>query len=241
MGGEYIEGNVILVNVTECDMDTANHAMWHYANWRLHGKMEDKIAWKGLAGYYNKEEIVKAICVLNGIRSGNINKETGHIVNLGYIYGTIAMSPGGWLYENRVEYARKAGKASYPLGLGLITPEERAEIARRTWREGKGLASMTKDQKREAGKKGGKRGGQTTKERKVGVCGIPPEEHSKRMSETNRQKWVCPECDFTGSAKIVNKHLIGIHNLPTSLKYKKDINLENPLKTSTETLDSTIR
>jgi hypothetical protein len=57
-GGEYVEGNVIEVEVVECNQQTASHAMWHYAEWRLHGKVEDKIAWKGLAGHLNKEEII---------------------------------------------------------------------------------------------------------------------------------------------------------------------------------------
>jgi hypothetical protein len=58
MGGEYVEGNTIEVEVTQCDGHTANHIMWHYANWGLWGKREDKVAWKGLAGYLGKEEII---------------------------------------------------------------------------------------------------------------------------------------------------------------------------------------
>ena len=224
MGGQYVDGNVVTVEVIKCDRETSSHAMWHYANWMLHGKEEDKIAWKALAGFYNKEKIIEEINILNGKRSGEINKQSGHIVSLGQIYGAIAMSPGGWLYENRVEYARKAGLTSYPKGLGLMTYEERVEIARRNWEEGKGLATMTKEQRREAGMKGGKIGGQTTKERGVGVCGIPPEEHSNRMSETNRQKWVCPECGYTGSAKSVNRHMLECHKLPKTSKYKEEPN-----------------
>ena len=59
VGGGYVEGNVISVEVTNCDKHTANHAMWHYANWVLWGREEDHMAWRGLAGYYNKEEIIE--------------------------------------------------------------------------------------------------------------------------------------------------------------------------------------
>lgn len=58
-GGEYTEENTILVEVIQCDLNRASHAMWHYANWRLWGREEDRLAWKGLAGFLNKEEIIE--------------------------------------------------------------------------------------------------------------------------------------------------------------------------------------
>lgn len=64
LGGDYQEGNVLEVNVTKCDKNTANHAMWHYANWLLWGNREDFIAWKGLAGFYSKEEIINEVMEL---------------------------------------------------------------------------------------------------------------------------------------------------------------------------------
>lgn len=220
MGGEYTEGNVIPVEVTQCNKNTANHVMWHYANWCLWGEIEDRLAWKGLAGFLNKEEIIEEINYLNGKRSGDKNKKSGHISRLGKEYGKLAMSPGGWLYENRVEYARKGGLSSYPLGLGLISKEERLKIARKTYEEGKGLAAMTPQEKSEASAKGGLAGGKTNKDRKTGVCGIPPEEHSKRMSETNRQKWECPKCGMIGNARQINAHMAAEHNLPKEAKTK---------------------
>ena len=65
MGGEYTEGNVISVEVTACNQSTANHVMWHYANWALWGKTEDFLAWKGLSGFYGKEEIIQEINRMN--------------------------------------------------------------------------------------------------------------------------------------------------------------------------------
>lgn len=63
MGGEYVEGNTILVNVCQCDTNRASHAMWHFANWKLWGNEEDRLAWKGLAGFLNKEEIIEKVMI----------------------------------------------------------------------------------------------------------------------------------------------------------------------------------
>jgi len=58
MGGKYEPGNIITVEITNCNTTTANHVMWHFANWQLHGKWEDELAYKCLAGSYSKEEII---------------------------------------------------------------------------------------------------------------------------------------------------------------------------------------
>lgn len=70
MGGEYTEGNVINVEVTQCNGNTANHAMWHYANWCLWGNAQDLVAWRGLAGFYSKEEIIREL-MLAGLRKAD--------------------------------------------------------------------------------------------------------------------------------------------------------------------------
>lgn len=61
MGGDYTEGNTLLVDAVQCNGNTASHAMWHYANWCLWGSKWDKIAWKGLAGFAGKEEIIREV------------------------------------------------------------------------------------------------------------------------------------------------------------------------------------
>jgi hypothetical protein len=60
-GGEYVEGNVIEVEVVECNQQTASHAMWHYAEWQLLRDERDREAWQGLAGFKGKEEIILAL------------------------------------------------------------------------------------------------------------------------------------------------------------------------------------
>jgi len=62
VGGTYVEGNVVTVSVTQ-------HAMWHFANWQLWEREEDRIAWKGLSGIIGKEELV-----LSAQKLGNKNQ-----------------------------------------------------------------------------------------------------------------------------------------------------------------------
>lgn len=220
MGGEYAENNVVLVEVTKCNRQTANHVMWHYANWRLWHKEEDKIAWKGLAGFYGKEEIIHERSRLGGRISGAAMRDSGRLAEIGRESGKRAMSEGGWLYERRVEY----GKLGYSSGIGKpenrMSPQEQSELAKKLYAEGKGLASLSPEEKTEAGRRGGAIGGSRNKENKTGVCGIPPEEHSKRMSETNKQKWACPVCGYTNIARHVNKHMLEEHNLTKDTKIK---------------------
>jgi hypothetical protein len=220
MGGQYVEGNVISVEVTSCDKQTANHTMWHFANWQLWGKAEDKLAWQGLAGFLNKEEVIAEQCRLGGLTQGAAMRDSGRIAEIGKKYGSLAMSEGGWLYKNRVEY----GILGYAAGIGKpenrLSSEELSVLAKKTYAEGKGLASITPEDRKEISTRAGLITGQLHKENKTGVCGIPPEEHSKRMSNTNKQKWDCPECDYSGIAREVNKHMKEIHSLPKNSKKK---------------------
>lgn len=220
MGGKYVEGNVISVEVTNCNKQTANHVMWHYANWRLWGREEDLLAWKGLSGYLSREDLIQERLVLGGKISGGKLKESGFIQSLGKEHGAKAMVPGGWLYENRTEYA----KLGYEAGIGKpenrLSREERIALAKKIYSEGKGLAAISPERRKEIGKVAGAISGQLHKERGTGVCGISPEEHSNRMSETNKQKWKCPECEYTGNARSVNTHMNEAHNLPRSAKVK---------------------
>ena len=221
MGGKYVEGNVISVGVTSCDKQTANHTMWHFANWQLWRKAEDRLAWKGLAGFLNKEEVIAEQYRLGGLTQGAAMRDNGKIAELGKKYGSLAMSEGGWLYENRVEY----GILGYAAGIGKpenrLSSEELSVLAKKIYAEGKGLASITREERVEINTRAGMISGQLHKERGTGVCGIPKEDHSKRMANTNQQKWMCPECDYENIARHVNTHMSKIHSLPKSAKVKR--------------------
>lgn len=71
-GGDYTEGNVISVEVVKCNGNTSSHAMWHYANWRLWGKLEDKIAWKALSGFWGQEKIIQETLRAGGMYAGKL-------------------------------------------------------------------------------------------------------------------------------------------------------------------------
>ena len=95
-----------------------------------------------------------------------------------------------------------------------------------TYTTGTGIWSMSPEEKKEAERKGGKTTGEKFKLEGIGVCGIPPEEHSARMASTNQQKWECPECEYTANARWVNHHMKEVHNLPKNRKIKCTIPLK---------------
>ena len=207
MGGEYVEGNVISVEVTNCDKQTANHVMWHYANWVLWGKPEDLVAYRGLAGYYSKEEIIEQKQKIGSKRGAEINVQSGHIKKLGETYGPMAMAPGGHLYENRVEYGKRGGAAAMEMGVGIhaISPDEKSLIAKKFYAEGKGLAVITEEERKINALKGG-----------ISLH----EKYPNIISDRNKQKWKCPLCGYTNIARHVNKHMAEEHNLPKETKLK---------------------
>jgi hypothetical protein len=54
MGGSDSAENLIELSITQ-------HAMFHYCNWRLWGKVEDELAWRGLVKYLPKKEIISKL------------------------------------------------------------------------------------------------------------------------------------------------------------------------------------
>ena len=75
---KYLGGSNELQNLVE--VSPIQHAMFHYCNWRLWGNTEDKIAWRALAGYSSKEEIINQVISLAGKKGGKIAKESGQLL-----------------------------------------------------------------------------------------------------------------------------------------------------------------
>lgn len=112
---------------------------------------------------------------------------------------------------NAKKGAKKGGYASRDMGVGIHAMDHSAK-AKRMWLEGRAWHQQNPEAAREASRKAGKVSGDLHRERKTGVCAIPPEEHSKRMAQTNKQKWVCDICgDYVGNAKNVNRHIRTCH------------------------------
>ena len=67
-GGEYVEGNVVELTVTQ-------HAMWHFAEWQRKNNWQDHVAWKALAGLLSKEEVLSTVFSEAGKIGGAWNKD----------------------------------------------------------------------------------------------------------------------------------------------------------------------
>ena len=113
-----------------------------------------------------------------------------------------------------------AARSNLKKALAAFTPEQRSEHGRKLWGEGIGLASISPDERVRISRANGVKVGQMFKDQKRGVCGIPPEEHSARMGNTNKQKWKCPECDYVSNARWMNAHMLKEHNLSSNAKVK---------------------
>ncbi len=74
---KYLGGSNNPQNLVE--VSTTQHAIFHYCNWRLWGNEEDKIAWRALAGYSQKEEIIHQVISLAGKKGGKVAKESGQL------------------------------------------------------------------------------------------------------------------------------------------------------------------
>lgn len=60
-GGSDDSANIVELTPTQ-------HAMWHFAEWQLHRRRQDELAWRGLAGYVLHEE-----CIATAIKVGSEN------------------------------------------------------------------------------------------------------------------------------------------------------------------------
>ena len=67
MGGSNGKENLIEVSVER-------HAMFHYCNWKLWGKEEDKIAWRTLSGQMTLSEAQYAAIKLGAKKTGQVMK-----------------------------------------------------------------------------------------------------------------------------------------------------------------------
>ena len=184
MGGEYIEGNVISVEVVKCDRNTASHAMWHYANWRLWGKHEDYLAWKGLAGFVGKEKIIEEHNILLGKEQGMKNVE----LKRGIFSDEYLNS------EKRIETNSLIGRKTGP-----VVGAQNALLKR-------GVCGQTLEKMQENGRKGGAIVGKKHAERKTGVCGQSKEKMIENAKKCTSQVWMSTHDGFTSTASGVVSH-----------------------------------
>ena len=82
MGGNNDKTNLVTLSVEE-------HAEEHRLLWEKYGKHEDYVAWKCLSGSIGKEEIISELCRLGGIKTGKMNKDSGHMKNIQHLGASI--------------------------------------------------------------------------------------------------------------------------------------------------------
>lgn len=183
-GGDYAEGNVISVEVVKCNANTASHAMWHYANWCLWGKHEDRLAWKGLAGFLEKEEIIQEQNIRLGKEQGRLNVEEGR--------GIFSQSYLG--SDKRKEVISAIGKK-----VGPVVGAQNAILKR-------GVCGQSLEKMVENGKKGGVIVGRQHAERKTGVCGQSLEKMRENARKCHSQVWESTHDGFRSTASGVVSH-----------------------------------
>lgn len=91
--------------------------MFHYCEWKLHGKRADYVAWKRLVGNLNDEELVHQKLIMGGENGGRKTKELG--------LGIFAMSK-----EQRSEVSKRGGKIGGKIG-GLSKSEKKINASRK--------------------------------------------------------------------------------------------------------------
>lgn len=125
--------------------------------------------------------------------------------------------------EEKLKIAKKVGNLSYlnKTGVFSIDLDKRSNLSRiqgnKMLKENKGIFSMTKEEKHLLGIKNGER----NKKLKLGICGIPTKERSKRCKLNNLQKW---KCTITGH--ISNSGGLSRYQIKRKIDTKNRIKIE---------------
>lgn len=107
MGGSNAPENLVEVTVTQ-------HAMFHFCNFQLWGNEEDKIAWRGLAGIINKEQIAYEMILL-GVQAARtpevIERKKEKFKEIGHQQGEKNSQYGKmWITDGTAEGSYRIGK-----------------------------------------------------------------------------------------------------------------------------------
>lgn len=130
----------------------------------------------------------------NGKKLGKINVETGHIQNLGVIYGNKHKENKtgvcGLSKEELIDIGRKSGYKTYELGVGVhgMTAEQRTEAGRN------------------GGSIGGKISGRKSYELGIGIHGLTTKQRSETAKKVAAQRWKCTETGFITNAGNLTKY-----------------------------------
>jgi hypothetical protein len=201
------------------------------SGWLEANKVEKRL----ISQFYNSDK-----WCLNESVAGNISLKTRR--KIGKKLHKEKVGIHGFSQEERVENARNAGKIGghvthqKSIGLFSLSKEERIDLGKKTYAEGKGLASISPEKRKENSKKFGrlggeisgkqhkenktgifsikseqhsensKKGGAKTKELGVGIFAIPPEKVQERNKKNALQRWKCLETEFITNAGNLTKY-----------------------------------
>ena len=116
MGGEYSEGNTV-------ELTPIQHSMWHWANYFLYGKEEDRLAARGLSGLIGKEEAVKELLSIAGRKGGVVYNREERAKR-----GKEHYEMGIGIHAQTREDKSRLGRSSYERGMGLFNPEHQEKV-----------------------------------------------------------------------------------------------------------------
>jgi hypothetical protein len=122
-GGSDDETNLIKVS-------SIRHAMFHYANWQLYGKLEDWCAYRGYCGLSNSEEILQLKMRIGGLRQPKEVRSSN---------GTKVAK---WFVENKNTLQRNRLDSTYSLLESEVFFHVYEQITQRTF--GKSLGTVSK-------------------------------------------------------------------------------------------------
>ena len=170
------------------------------------------------AGWLEAQEIEKRIIrpFLND--KWGLNENCGNIFSLtscskaGKIGGNKTKELGlgicGLTPEKRSEFGKIGGKVGgekakeLKLGFHAYTTEERKALGKKCYDEGKGIASLTKEQLGENAKKAD----EFNRKNKIGFYAITPEQRRETVSKTNSQRWECCETGYITTPGALTKY-----------------------------------
>lgn len=170
-GGGDEESNIVELTVTQ-------HAMWHYAEWRLHGLVQDKLAWRGLAGICAQEEIVVELMRAGQRKAVESSlKTTSRLVKEGKF---VFQNPE--VQRKAIESSRKTQRLLAERGEHILqSAEVRAKKAKLDSEKQKALWELGKNALQQP----------DVVKRARASC-------SSRMSAKNSELFVCPHCGKSG-------------------------------------------
>ena len=113
------------------ELTPIQHAMWHYAEWQLHGRWQDRIAWRGLCGLIDTSEARE-----QAIREGSRNAHAARVAKDPNWHSKLieaALEKQRWLRENDKDWRDAERARLTKLGKEHGHKGGKASLGKRWW------------------------------------------------------------------------------------------------------------